>query len=88
VTTVPSHSYEQYYQSVRRCWRYGQLRDVTVDIISTEGEADVMGSLRRKAAAADRMFEEMVAAMGQAMSITKPSVVSSQSVPLPVWMAS
>jgi hypothetical protein len=60
ITTFPSHSYEQYYQGVRRCWRYGQRRPVTVDIISTEGEADVMGNLQRKAEAAARMFDEMV----------------------------
>jgi hypothetical protein len=41
VTFFPSHSYEQYYQAVRRCWRFGQERPVTVDIVSTEGEVEV-----------------------------------------------
>ena len=30
VTMFPSHSFEQYYQSVRRCWRFGQTKPVTV----------------------------------------------------------
>jgi hypothetical protein len=34
-TFFPSHSYEQYYQGVRRCWRFGQERPVVVDIVST-----------------------------------------------------
>lgn len=59
----PSHSYEQYYQGVRRCWRFGQTQPVTVDVVTTEGEADVMGNLQRKALAADRMFSLMVEEM-------------------------
>lgn len=85
VTTFPSHSYEQYYQGIRRCWRYGQTRDVTVDIISTEGEADVMGSLRRKSEQADRMFAEMVAAMNHAVTLTQ-STYRAGPVTAPFWL--
>lgn len=87
LTTFPSHSYEQYYQGIRRCWRYGQTRPVTVDIISTEGEADVLGSLRRKSIAADAMFAEMIAVMNQAMGVSKPNHASAVAVPLPPWCA-
>jgi hypothetical protein len=41
VVTFASHSYEQTYQSVRRCWRFGQKRPVTVDVVYTEGETRV-----------------------------------------------
>src|SRR5690606_41494381 len=54
MTFFPSHSYEQYYQAVRRMWRFGQQRPVTVDIIETEGEARIQENLRRKSEAADR----------------------------------
>ena len=37
MTFFPSHSYEQYYQAVRRSWRFGQTRPVTVDLVTTEG---------------------------------------------------
>ena len=88
VTMFPSHSYEQYYQAVRRCWRYGQTREVIVDIISTEGEADVMGNLRRKSEAADRMFAEMVAAMHTAMGVKVPQSSAPGRVDVPSWLGS
>jgi hypothetical protein len=88
ITTFPSHSYEQYYQAVRRCWRYGQTRPVTVDIISTEGEADVMGSLRRKSESADRMFAAMVAEMAFEQRVESTKLDHVAHVPLPTWMES
>jgi len=85
LSVFPSHSYEQYYQAIRRCWRYGQTRPVTVEVVSTAGEADVLGNLRRKSDAADRMFQMLVAHMRAAMGVThreEPSL----SMPLPDWM--
>lgn len=86
MTMFPSHSYEQYYQGIRRCWRYGQTRRVTVDIISTEGEADVMGNLRRKSHASAQMFEAMVRAMGQAMSVTAVDQSPTEAITIPAWV--
>lgn len=71
VTFFPSHSYEQYYQAVRRCWRFGQVNPVTVDIVLTEGEKRVMANLRRKALAADRMFDALVREMEHAMGVDR-----------------
>jgi hypothetical protein len=42
MVTFPSHSFEQYYQSVRRQWRFGQTRPVVVDVVSSEGEREVL----------------------------------------------
>jgi hypothetical protein len=81
----PSHSYEQYYQAVRRCWRFGQTKPVVVDVISTAGEADVMGSLQRKADAADRMFACMVKEMDNALHVQR-RVVSANGVQMPSWL--
>ncbi len=66
VITFASHSYEQFYQSVRRCWRFGQTRPVTVDIVSTQAERYVQENMIRKAKAADRMFERLVVHMNEA----------------------
>jgi hypothetical protein len=66
LSMFPSHSYEQYYQAVRRCWRYGQTRDVTVHVITTQGEGNVLANLQRKAAAADQMFAIMAEEMRNA----------------------
>lgn len=41
-------SYEAYYQAVRRCWRFGQKRDVHVHIFSSQGEGAVVANLKRK----------------------------------------
>lgn len=63
VTFFPSHSFEQYYQGVRRCYRFGQTRPVHVDIVTTEGEQQVMENLQRKAKQADVMFSALVEQM-------------------------
>jgi hypothetical protein len=58
-----SHSYEQTYQAVRRCWRYGQNRDVHVYIIRAETEGAISANLARKEADAQRMADGMLANM-------------------------
>ncbi len=70
VTTFASHSFEQYYQSVRRCWRFGQRRPVVVDVVATEGEQGVVKNLQRKARQADSMFAHLVEEMNHAMSLS------------------
>lgn len=65
----PSHSFEQYYQGVRRCWRFGQTRPVYVELVTSEGETDVMANLQRKAQAAERMFTQLVAHMSEELQI-------------------
>jgi hypothetical protein len=71
VTFFADHSYEQYYQAVRRCWRFGQAHPVTVDLIATEGQRGVLANLQRKAAAADRMFANLVEEMTREMAIER-----------------
>ena len=80
----PSHSYEQYYQSVRRCWRFGQHREVTVDLVSTEGESLAQRNLLRKADQADRMFAALVAHMRDEMTVDR-SERYEQKVEVPFW---
>ncbi len=71
VTFFPSHSFEQYYQGVRRCWRFGQQSPVTVDIVTTEGERGVLANLQRKSEAADVMFQNLVAEMNSALKVER-----------------
>ena len=85
ITFFPSHSYEQYYQGVRRCWRFGQKRPVRVDMVSTEGERGVMDNLLRKAAQADKMFSSLVAEMGRALSISR-STYDAKPTEVPTWL--
>jgi len=67
----PSHSYEQYYQAVRRFWRFGQTSPVDVDIVTSSGSENIIASLDRKAAQADRMFTSLVAHMTDALAIRR-----------------
>jgi len=69
VVTFASHSYEQYYQSVRRCWRFGQKRPVTVDIVATEGEVRVIDNMQRKAQQAQVMFDALIRHMNHSVKI-------------------
>lgn len=85
ITFFPSHSYEQYYQGVRRCWRFGQTRPVRVDVVATEGERGVMANLRRKAAAADRMFSALVAHMNDAEHLSKSDAFTTTP-EVPAWL--
>jgi hypothetical protein len=79
MTFFPSHSYEQYYQAVRRSWRFGQKRPVVVDIVTTDGGINALKNLQRKAAQADQMFTELVTHMRDEMHIQRTS-----EFPLPV----
>jgi len=81
----PSHSYEQYYQAVRRSWRFGQSRPVVVDIVATEGSKTALDNLQRKAAQADRMFDALVAHMYEGLTI-RP-VLPEAKVEVPTWLS-
>ena len=86
ITFFPSHSFEQYYQGVRRCWRFGQKREVTVDIVTTEGERGVLSNLQRKAAQADRMFSNLVSEMNAAIAIDRASKFTTE-MEIPSWLS-
>jgi hypothetical protein len=52
----PTFSYEQWYQAVRRFWRFGQKRTVNADIIYSNGQAKVIQALSEKTKKADDLF--------------------------------
>lgn len=85
MTYFPSHSYEQYYQAVRRMWRFGQQRDVVIDVIATEGGRNVLANLNRKAEQADAMFSALVAHMNDSLAIEGHTY--DQEVQVPSWLA-
>ncbi len=61
------HSYEQYYQAVRRCWRFGQPCPVSVRIVVSEAEVGVAANVRRKEQEAAQMADGIVGHMKGAM---------------------
>jgi hypothetical protein len=55
----PTFSYEQYYQAIRRFWRFGRNEPVIVDIIYSDGQKRVLDSLIAKAVKADELFSKL-----------------------------
>lgn len=86
MTDFPSHSFEGYYQKVRRFWRFGQTRPVRVDLITTEGQRGVLANQKRKAEQADRMFTNLVAAMNDSLSIDRSTNFAKQQ-EIPQWLS-
>ena len=58
-----SDSYERFYQAVRRCWRFGQKKDVNVYVILSEKEINVLRNIERKQEQMDVMQKQMTALM-------------------------
>lgn len=55
-----SDSYEQFYQSIRRCWRFGQKSPVDCYVVTSTCEGEVVANIKRKEIDAQKMAEEMV----------------------------
>ena len=59
----PTFSYEQYYQAIRRFWRFGQQRPVTCELVYSDGQQRVMDSLLAKADKAAELFDKLNASI-------------------------
>lgn len=64
----PTWSYEQYYQAIRRFWRFGQKCDVTCDMVISEGQTRVLEALEQKTAKAIELYGNLVKAANQDFS--------------------
>ena len=87
VICFPSHSFEQYYQLVRRCYRFGQLNPVDVSLILCEGEIGVLSSLRRKLFQSQQMFQSIVKHMVDAMHLVSADHFDEKE-EIPSWLLS
>lgn len=85
LTYFPDYSYEQYYQAVRRCWRFGQTRPVTIDIVATVGEIEMQEALEKKSEQAERMFSSLVSHMNQSLSIQRTESFD-KTLEVPTWL--
>ena len=55
----PTWSYEQYYQAIRRFWRFGQKRDVIIDLVISDGQKRVLDALQQKTQKAIELHENL-----------------------------
>ena len=67
----PTFSYEQYYQAVRRFWRFGQTRPVTVDLVYSDGQKRVLDSLIAKAEKANELFSKLNSNLNKSYEVTR-----------------
>lgn len=85
-------SFEQVYQAVRRCYRFGQTRQVHVHIVTSELEGNVLANIRRKEAAFNRMLEQMAEHMRDIMQeeifgrSTKSTYNPKIEMEIPTWL--
>lgn len=85
ILSFASHSFEQYYQGIRRCWRFGQERPVKVDLVVSEGEINIMKNLQRKARAADKMFTALNHHMNNSLKIERQNNFKKEE-EVPSWL--
>jgi hypothetical protein len=85
MTAFAGHSFEQYYQTVRRFWRFGQTRAVTVDHVMSDGEDRVLHNLQRKAEQADKMFSQLTHHMADELGISRHRNFSKTE-EVPSWL--
>jgi hypothetical protein len=88
-----SDSFEQTYQAIRRFWRFGQTKPVSVHFIAAETEGAVVANYRRKEADAERMAAALVMHMTDLSSIAvrgmlrdRPDYSPTQPVVIPSWL--
>lgn len=83
-----SFSYENYYQAIRRCYRFGQTQEVDVNIVCADTEANIHSVISRKAGDHNKMKVEMIDAMKRAMNIQSEQLTYAPQLmaKLPNWI--
>jgi len=80
----PTWSYEQYYQAIRRFWRFGQKSEVICDMVISEGQERVMEALEQKTEKAIALHSNLVEAANR--SFTHVTKEFNQAVQLPEFL--
>jgi hypothetical protein len=86
-------SFEQLFQAVRRCWRFGQSKPVTAYLIASDMEGAVVANLRAKEAKYEAMAEAMVEHMRDMSTaavrggrISASTYSPTQTMEVPAWL--
>lgn len=80
----PTFSYEQYYQAIRRFWRFGQNKEVIVDLVYSDGQKRVLDSLLAKTKKANELFDKLNINVNQKFDITQKEF--DKPLTLPTWL--
>jgi superfamily II DNA/RNA helicase len=82
----PTFSYEQYYQAIRRFWRFGQKKDVIVDLVYSDGQKRVLDSLMAKTEKANELFTKLNANLHNNFATKKTNF--DKQIKLPTFLGS
>jgi hypothetical protein len=85
VSFFPSHSWERWYQAIRRCWRFGQTREVKVNIVATESEQLILDNMNRKEREANEIYDGIIREMRDFQLGDKPNGKQVQRMESPAW---
>lgn len=77
----PTFSYEQYYQAIRRFWRFGQKKNVIVDIIYSDGQEKIINSLLEKSKKANELFDSLNSNINRKYKINKSEFTKQITLP-------
>jgi hypothetical protein len=95
VFTGLSDSFEKFYQAVRRCWRFGQDKEVHVHIVSSDKEGAVLDNIKRKQNQHNEMSEKMIKLMRDltlkqidSTRATKTEYNPEHNMTIPAWLVS
>jgi hypothetical protein len=80
----PTFSYEQYYQAIRRFWRFGQQREVEVDLVYSDGQKRVLDSLMAKTEKAKELFDKLNININQKFDVSIKHF--DKQLTLPTWL--
>jgi hypothetical protein len=83
-TYFPTWSYEQYYQAIRRFWRFGQTKPVTVDFIYTQGAKRTLDSILLKTKKANDLFDKLNANINKSFDMKEKGF--DQTIKLPKFI--
>jgi superfamily II DNA or RNA helicase len=79
----PTWSYEQYYQAIRRFWRFGQKNEVTVDMVISDGQTRVIEALTQKTKKAIELHKNLTENVNRSFSDSKREF--NKSIIKPKW---
>jgi superfamily II DNA or RNA helicase len=90
-----THSFEQFYQAIRRSWRFGVAGAVDVHVVSSELEGDVVANLKEKQRKAEELSDEtrrhVAAYVREAVGSSKRqslAYVPKKTIKWPSWLKS
>lgn len=88
ISFFPSHSHEEYYQAMRRCYRFGQASAVDVNLVTTEAESPVVQNMLRKEEQSIELFESITAHMRDYYTYKHVGYSPTKSMEVPAWLRS